>query len=347
MGPTKRYRRLKNRIKYSFVIPSFNEAESLPTLVAEIWASMEKLCAPSQWELLIIDDGSTDNTESLLHELSKQYPQFRAILFRKNFGKSAALMAGFERAQGDFVITMDADLQDNPKELIKLIAKVEEGFDLVSGWKQNRQDPVEKTLPSRFFNYVVSRVSKVHIHDFNCGFKIYRHWCIKTMQIRGNQHRFIPAILSWQGARIAEVPVEHRKRQHGKSKYGMARYFHGSFDLMTLILLTKFSQNPLYLFGLIALPMIFLSVCVGGYLLGDHILYLISPSLGAQLNTRPLLVICSSLFLIGLQIFLIGLLSELVLRASNLGRGFAIRETIEPSQNPDRATSSLDGALDE
>jgi glycosyltransferase involved in cell wall biosynthesis len=311
----------------SIVIPAYNEVHSLSQLVAGIVAVIERLPLAS-WEIVLVDDGSTDGTTALMARLAAERPGVKAVLLRRNFGKSAALMAGFRETSGDIVITMDADLQDDPREIPAFIDRIEEGFDLVSGWKKERHDPLEKRLASRLFNFVVQKVSGVPLHDNNCGFKAYRKWCVGSLELRGNQHRFVGAILSWRGARIAEIPVAHHKRQHGLSKYGIARYFHGAFDLLTLLLLTKFSQNPLYFFALVGLPFVVLGGAIGTYLLVNHILNLIDATMGFPLTTRPLLIVAVFLLLTALLMFLIGLVAELVLRSATLGKGYWVREVV-------------------
>jgi glycosyltransferase involved in cell wall biosynthesis len=309
----------------SVVIPAYNEVESLPLLVDGIVPVLEGLGCAS-WEVILVDDGSTDGTAELMRRLAAERRGVKAVLLRTNFGKSAALMAGFAEAKGDVVITMDADLQDDPQEIPAFVAMIEEGHDLVSGWKKTRHDPLEKRLASRFFNRVVRRVSGVGLHDFNCGFKAYRAWCVRGLSLHGNQHRFIPAILSRRGARVGELPVRHHERKFGASKYGVARYFHGAADLATLILLTKFSQSPLYLFGLVAIPFIALGTLIGGYLVVNHVVNLVDPAMGFALTTRPMLIVAVFLFLMGLVVFLIGLLSELVLRAPTGDQSYWVRE---------------------
>jgi len=311
----------------SIVVPAYNEVQTLQPLVEQTIAAIEGMGCES-WEIILVDDGSTDGTTELMRRLAAERPGVEAVLLRSNFGKSAALMAGFEEAAGEIVITMDADLQDDPVEIPRFVTKIEDGFDLVSGWKRIRQDSLEKRLPSQVFNYIVRKTSGLALHDVNCGFKAYRSWCVKALEIRGNQHRFIPAILARRGARIYEIEVRHRPRQFGTSKYGIARYLQGAVDLTTLILLTKFSQNPLYLFAFVGLPLLGLGVLMGGYLVVNHILYKIFHTIGFELTNRPLLIVAAVLFLVGLQIFLIGLLAELVLRSSTFGTGYWVREIV-------------------
>ena len=322
----------------SIVIPAYNEVQSLPLLVDGIVSAVERMPLAS-WEIVLVDDGSTDGTAALMTRLASSRPGIKAVLLRTNFGKSAALMAGFREAAGDIVITMDADLQDDPVEIPAFVETIDQGYDLVSGWKKERHDPLEKRLASRFFNAVVRNVSGVRLRDNNCGFKAYRRWCLEGLELRGNQHRFIPAILSWRGARIAEIPVLHHPRRFGKSNYGITRYFHGAADLLTLLLLTKFSQKPLYFFALIALPFFVLGGLVGGWLLYNHVLYVINPAMGFQLTTRPLLIIAVFLVLAGLLMFLIGLLAELVLRTSSLGKGYSVREVVTADRTPREAAA--------
>jgi glycosyltransferase involved in cell wall biosynthesis len=314
----------------SIVIPAYNEVESLPQLVDGIVSVLDALDCP-WWEIILVDDGSTDGTAELMSRLAAERRGVKAVLLRANFGKSAALMAGFGEASGDIVFTMDADLQDDPEEIPAFIEMIGSGYDLVSGWKKMRNDPLEKRLASRFFNWVVRRVSGVALHDNNCGFKAYRSWCVKEISLHGNQHRFVPSILASLGARIGELPVRHHERKFGASKYGIARYFHGAADLATLLLLTRFSQSPLYLFGLAGLPMVALGTLIGGYLLANHVVNLVYPALGFQLTTRPMLIVAMFLFLMGLLFFFIGFLAELVLRAAAGGKGYLVKDVVRHS----------------
>jgi glycosyltransferase involved in cell wall biosynthesis len=336
---------MSDAAKLSIVIPAYNEVQSLAVLVDEIVAVVEPL-APAAWEIILVDDGSTDGTTPLMMRLAKERACIRAVVLRRNFGKSAALMAGFREARGEIVITMDADLQDDPQEIPAFVEKIEEGFDVVSGWKRKRHDPLERRLSSRVFNAVVRKVSGVPLHDSNCGFKAYRRWCVDNLELRGNQHRFVAAVLSWRGARIAEIPVVHHERRYGPSKYGVARYFHGAFDLLTLLLLTKFSQNPLYFFALVGLPFVVLGGFIGSYLLTNHILHLFDETLGFPLTTRPLLIVAVFLLLTGLLMFLIGLIAELVLRSATLGKGYWVREVVGRQRiaAPDDAAASAHAA---
>ena len=319
---------MKTASSLSIVVPAYNERESLPILIDGIVTVLQEIDCPS-WEVIFVDDGSTDGTAELMTRFALEMSGVKAVLLRTNFGKSAAMMAGFSEAKGDIVFTMDADLQDDPREIPNFIEKIESGYDLVSGWKKKRNDPLEKRLPSLFFNWIVRKISGVELHDNNCGFKAYRRWCVEGLSLHGNQHRFVAAILSWSGARIGEIPVRHHERRFGTSKYRFARYFHGAADFATLILLTKFSQNPLYFFGLIGLPLVLLGVLQGGYLLVNHILYLTTSTMGFPLTNRPLLIIAVFLFLMGLIIFLIGLLAELVLRSTALESGYRVKEVVE------------------
>ena len=337
---------MKTHSSLSIVVPAYNEVESLPILVDAIIGVLDGIECPS-WEIILVDDGSTDGSTALMGALAREKRGVKAVLLRTNFGKSAAMMAGFKEAKGDIVFTMDADLQDDPQEIPAFIEKIDSGYDLVSGWKKKRNDPLEKRLPSLLFNSVVRKVSGVDLHDNNCGFKAYRRWCIQALSLRGNQHRFVAAMLSWRGARIAEIPVRHHERKFGTSKYGIARYFHGASDLATLILLTKFSQNPLYLFGLIGLPFILLGSLIFGYLLVNHILFLMTATLGFALTIRPLLIIAVFVFLMGLLIFLIGLLAELVLRSATLESGYLVREVVEGRSKPERLAEQQRAAMAE
>jgi len=232
----------------SFIIPCLNEEESLQMLYDGIVSNTR-----SDYEIIFIDDGSTDKSVDLIRQLHEKDNKVRLIMFRKNFGKAAALQAGFQNCSGDIVITMDADLQDEPTEINNFIDKINEGYDVVSGWKMVRNDPLEKTLPSKLFNKVVSWQSGVKIHDFNCGYKAYRSEVVKSISLYGDLHRYIPVLANRKGFKITEIPVQHNPRKFGKSKYGMERYLRGLFDSMSVVYLSKYYDRPMHFFGRLGL----------------------------------------------------------------------------------------------
>ena len=221
----------ESAIGISVVIPVFNEAESLRELQRELSCALQPI--GRSWEAIYVDDGSRDGSDRIIAELAVADPRVRGLSFRRNFGKSAALAVGFRAARGAWVVTMDADLQDDPSELPKLIGALESGYDLVSGWKTQRQDPITKTLPSRLFNAVTSKVVGIHLHDFNCGFKLYRREVVENIEVYGELHRFVPALAHWRGFRVGEVGVHHRPRRYGHSKFGAARFVNGFLDLLS------------------------------------------------------------------------------------------------------------------
>ncbi len=287
----------------SVVIPAYDEAESLPRLVEELRPVLE--ARGGAWEILLVDDGSRDGTGEAIAALAAADPRVKGLSFRRNFGKSAALATGFRAARGRLVVTMDADLQDDPAELPGLIAKLEEGYDLVSGWKQNRQDPISKTLPSRLFNAVTSRVAGVRLHDFNCGFKVYRREVTEALEVYGEFHRFMPALAHWAGFRVAEAPVRHRARRFGRSKFGAARFVNGFLDLMSAAFISTSALKPLHVFGRIGL-----GCFTGGFLLG---LYFVAQwLLGEPMRVRPMMLLGAGLVLLGIQFVLMGLLGEMI-----------------------------------
>lgn len=260
------------RYDISLVIPLFNEAESLPELVAQIADSIAKSQLSDlfghkpTYEILFINDGSNDGSDRVIKGLMAQYPEIKLISFRRNYGKSAGLDAGFKAAQGKYVITMDADLQDNPYEIEPLIRKLEEGYDLVSGWKKKRYDPITKTLPSKLFNAVTRTLSGVPLHDFNCGLKAYRNEVVKSLQIYGEMHRYIPVLARWNGFRVGELVVQHRARKYGHSKFGISRFFNGFLDLLTVMFITKYMKRPMHFFGMAGIVSFFIGFVISGYL---------------------------------------------------------------------------------
>lgn len=289
-------------MKLSFVIPALNEQDSLEQLYQEIITNS----SPHDYEIIFVDDGSTDETFSIMTQLSEQDSKVKVIKFRKNFGKAYALQIGFENATGEIIFTMDADLQDNPIEIKNFLEKLEEGYDLVTGWKVKRKDPIGKRLPSKFFNWVTSRTFKLKLRDYNCGFKAYRHELIKELDLYGEMHRYVPALAHSKGFKVGQIPVHHRARKHGKSKYGMERFLRGFLDLLTVKLITKFNRSPLYLFGGIGSIFTIIGTIIGLYL------SIMKYMRGMPLYNRPALFLAILLILIGLQFFSIGLLGELI-----------------------------------
>ena len=287
----------------SVVVPLLNEERSLEELYTEIARALE--ARGEEFEVVFVDDGSTDGSMGVLSRLHDELSNVIVIHLRRNFGKAAALQAGFLQARGDVVVTIDADLQDDPAEIPQLLAKLDEGFDLVSGWKTRRNDPFARRLFSKIFNWATGAVSGVHLHDVNCGLKAYRAEVLHGMRIYGELHRFIPVLAAYRGFRIAEIPVNHRARQHGRSRYGPERYLRGFFDLLSVTFMGRYRHRPLHLFGGIGLLM----GAVGFIVL----LYLTMLKLwGQSIGTRPLLTLGVLLLVVGIQFVSLGLLSELV-----------------------------------
>ncbi len=294
--------------KVSVVVPAYNEAESIPLLYEEICENLDSLTEAGligDYEILFINDGSADNTESVLLKLHESDERVHLISLRRNFGKSTAMQAGFHHVAGDIVFTMDADLQDDPAEFRRFIEKLDEGYDLVVGWKQNRLDPAEKRLPSKLFNTVTSKTSGVRLHDFDCGFKCFRKEVVDALDIYGELHRYIPVLAHRKGFKITEITVNHRKRTHGKSKYGFERYMRGLLDSLTTTFLLKYYDRPMYFFGRLGL-------FTGG--LGFVIcLWLSIQWLGGEsIGTRPLLTLGVLLVIMGVQFISTGFVCNLI-----------------------------------
>ena len=292
----------------SVIIPVFNEIGSLPELMDQL---RKVLHIYSKWEILFVDDGSTDGSTAFLNDLSRKDENVTLIQLHRNYGKSAALAEGFKRAKGEFLITMDADLQDDPAEIQNLMKKLEEGFDLVSGWKKKRKDPISKRFPSKIFNYVTRIMTGVKIHDFNCGLKIYRKAVIKTLDLYGGRHRYIPALAGHNKFRISEIQINHRPRIHGVTKYGGSRLFHGFFDLISIIFMNRYTQQPLHLFGFFGLFCGLASLTVELYVIGRKIFF--GHSFYEHL---ALMLFGAMLFILGLWFFSIGLIAEMITRGA-------------------------------
>lgn len=305
----------------SVVVPLLNEEESLPELARQLENVLERV-ARGKYEVLFVDDGSTDDSFRVIQDIHARNQRFKAIRFRTNHGKSAALAIGFSECKGDIVITMDADLQDDPNEIPSLVAKLEEGYDLVSGWKRKRHDPWHKTMPSKLFNAVTSRMSGIRLHDFNCGLKGYRREVIENVQVYGEMHRYIPALAHWEGFRVTEIPVQHRARQHGVSKFGMSRFLKGYLDLLTVMFTTRYIKRPLHFFG--AVGSLF---AVVGFVTDLYLV--IEWSLGrTSLSNRPLALFGVAMIIVGVQLISIGLIGELIVKNNLEHQKFSVRERL-------------------
>ena len=295
-------------MKISVVIPVFNEQESIKELYIQLSAALKN---QKRYEIVFINDGSSDKSEKAIIDLSTEDDRVKLISFYRNFGKSAALSEGFKYASGEIIITMDADLQDDPNEIPNLINKLDEGYDLVSGWKQKRYDPWTKTFPSKIFNFVTRLLTGVRIHDFNCGLKAYRSSVIKSIEVFGGRHRYIPALAGQMNFSVSEIVVNHRPRIYGETKYGGSRIFHGFFDLLTILFLNKYTQQPLHFFGSIGLI-----TFTAGFLVELMVIYYKFVLLEPFSKHIALLLLGVILIIIGIQFFSIGLLGEIIARFS-------------------------------
>lgn len=310
----------------SIVVPVFNEEDTIKELYGRICRILER----DEWsfEILFINDGSSDKSGDITDALADSDKRVKVIHFRTNYGKSAALDIGFRSAEGRFIITMDADMQDDPDEIPKLIARLEDGFDCVSGWKKKRNDPITKTLPSKVFNAVARKVSGFDIHDINCGFKAYRREAVEDLPVYGELHRYIPVLLKWRGYTIGEIPVVHHPRRFGKSKYGFRRNFKGFFDLLTVLINTRYRTRPLHLFGFTGMFFGFTGFLILVYL---SILWFMGKG---PIGTRPLFL-GVLLVLFGGQLLSTGLIGELITRNSpDHNRDYYITRTVNFQDGP-------------
>jgi glycosyltransferase involved in cell wall biosynthesis len=320
----------------SIVIPVHDESGSLPALVQEVTDTCEQM--GRSWEAIFVDDGSTDGSTQVLEELARRNPSLQVVRLRRNFGKSTALSVGFEHATGQRVVTLDADGQDDPAEIPRLLESLDQGFDLVSGWKRGRQDPLLKRLSSKLFNRTTALLSGIRLHDFNCGLKAYRGTAAKELRLYGEMHRYVPVLGAQRGWAVTEVPVRHRPRLHGHSKFGRERYFRGLFDLITVLFLGRYRHRPLHLFG-----------GFGALLLGTGLaicLYLTVLKVfgGEGIGDRPLLLLGALLLVTGVQFLSLGLISELIaVAAHERRRGSEDLEVVEVSE-PDQKERDRDRA---
>jgi glycosyltransferase involved in cell wall biosynthesis len=310
----------------SLVIPVFNEVASLAPLLGELDVAIAELGVVA--EVVFVDDGSTDGSFAEMERLAAARDDVRIVKLRRNFGKSAALAHGFAVVRGDVVVTLDGDRQDDPDEIGKLIAKLDEGFDLVSGWKQGRQDPATKTLPSRFFNWTVRRTTGIPLHDFNCGFKAYRREVADSVVVYGELHRYIPVVAAQMGFRVAEVRVGHRRRTAGQSKFGWQRFARGYLDLLTVLFLGRYRSRPQHLFGGLGTLLFAAGLLISVYLTVDKIAF------GHALSDRPLLLLGVLFMIVGVQLVSLGFLSELIVnsRARSGPEPAWVERVVEPGE---------------
>lgn len=322
----------------SVVIPVFNEQRGLEELHARLRGVLTQ--AAPQSECIFVDDGSRDRSYQVLQGIHRSDPTVRLIRFRRNFGKSAALAAGFAAARHELVITMDGDLQDLPEEIPKLLAKLDEGYDLVSGWRHWRQDPWPKRLASKIYNFTTAKLTGVRLHDFNCGFKCYRRQVLEELRVYGERHRYIPVLASYRGFRIGEVKIEHAPRRYGRSKFGWDRFLGGFFSLLTVILLTRYTNRPLHFFGIVGLLVAMAGFVIDAYLALERLL------LKKWLGDRPLLLLGTLMIIVGVQFILFGLLAEMIASTSRRDQDYSIIE-MTPAPEVDQETEAISTMDDE
>jgi glycosyltransferase involved in cell wall biosynthesis len=305
----------------SVVIPLYNEEKSIEALYQKLREQLQK--RDESYEIIFIDDGSTDGSFEQIAKIHQSDSHVSAYKFKRNFGKSAGLGLGFEKAKGDLVVTMDADLQDDPVELPRMIEKIKQGYDLVSGWKFARLDPLSKRMPSKLYNLVLRYFSKVEIHDFNCGYKIYRKEVVKNIKIYGELHRYIPVLAGLKGYRVAEIKVRHHPRKYGRSKFGTRRFFGGFFDLLTVLFLYNYGLRPMHVFGPMGLLSLGLGLAINLYL---TILWFVG---NRPIGNRPLLALGFFLLVVGFQLFLIGFIAEMLTRSFFTTDEYPIEKKLE------------------
>lgn len=323
---------MSKNLDISVVVPLYNEAESLPELVR--WIDRVAKANALSYEIIMVDDGSTDGSFDVIERLRSDFPAIRAVSFMRNYGKSAALYVGFDMAEGDVVFTMDADLQDSPDEIPAMRRMIlEDGYDLVSGWKRKRHDPIGKRWPSKFFNFTARVMSGIKLHDFNCGLKAYRRKVVKSIEVYGEMHRYIPILAKHAGfRRIGEKVVEHHERKFGKSKFGMERMVKGYLDLISVSFMSHFGRSPMYLFGGLGTLMFLFGGVTTVWVIADK---LYSQSHGLEwrgVTEQPLFYLALLAIVLGVQLFLAGFIGELVNRRSTDRNNYLIDRIIEPNE---------------
>ncbi len=312
----------------SIIIPLFNEEESLPELEKWIVSVMEK--NQFSYEIIFVNDGSTDSSWQVIKELKNQNPSIIGLSLTKNTGKSAALQVGFNQAAGDVIITMDADLQDSPDEIPSLYAMIQkEDYDLVSGWKQKRFDPISKTLPTKIYNWATRKISGVYLHDFNCGLKAYKKQVAKSLKVYGEMHRYLPVQAKWNGfEKIGEKIVQHQSRKYGTTKFGMERFIYGFLDLMSISFVKLFGRRPMHLFGTLGIFSFFLGSLITLYLIINKLINIFQNLPYRNVTDNPLFFIALTMVIIGVQLFLAGFLGELIVTNSDKTTQFDVKEKV-------------------
>jgi glycosyltransferase involved in cell wall biosynthesis len=316
-------------LQISIVIPLLDEAESLPELAHWIDRVMKE--NSFSYELIFVDDGSKDQSWQVIEDLQKSISNIRAIKFRRNYGKSAGLNVGFAAAKGDVVFTMDADLQDSPDELPKMYHRLKnEKLDIISGWKQKRYDPITKTIPTKLFNWATRKMSGINnLHDFNCGLKIYRHEVVKSIEVYGEMHRYIPVIAKWAGfSKIEEQVVQHRARKYGTTKFGWERFINGFLDLLSIYFVSKFGKRPMHFFGLLGTLVFFTGFLLTSWIIGDKLWSIYQGIAYRDIVDQPLFYIALVMVILGVQFFLAGFIAEMVARNSAERNHYLIEKEI-------------------
>lgn len=320
---------MDNKLDISIVVPLYNEAESLPELVE--WIGRVATANKLSYEIIFVDDGSTDESWSVIERLQKSNPEIRAISFMRNYGKSAALYCGFDMAEGEVVFTMDADLQDSPDEIPQMRRMIlEEGYDLVSGWKKKRYDPIGKRWPSKFFNFTARLMSGIKLHDFNCGLKAYRRKVVKSIEVYGEMHRYIPILAKHAGfRRIGEKVVEHHERKYGKSKFGLERMIKGYLDLISVSFMSRFGRSPMYLFGSLGTLMFLFGGITAVWIIVDKLYSQFNGLMWRGVADQPMFYLALLAIILGVQLFLAGFLGEMINRRSTERNHYLIDRTID------------------